>query len=151
MKTTTISRKKPASHSASAPAMENASLSARRYETWSVGDCTMQGDLIFVAIPELDGLRPRTNPQLADGNTTGSRHVVTRGECYDANPAAVAKAIKKATGRDVELMYVGPVCGPSCYVSHPQHQHKDFGGDCYTAVVFQRNLDSEERAIRAKD
>lgn len=151
MKTTTVSRKKSKVPPASAPAMESAALPARKYETWSVGDCTMQGDLIFVAIPKPDGLRPRANPQLADGNTTGSRHVVTRGECYDADPAMIVKAIKGATGRSVEPAYVGPVCGPSCYVSHPQHQHKDFAGDCYTAVVFQRNLDAEERAARARD
>ncbi len=117
-----------------------------------VGEVKAQGDLLFVSIATLPtGAKSRKNRQLAEGTTQGSRHVAETGKVFDASPTEVAKLIKKATGKDVQERYIGPVIvGPS-NITHPEHGHHNYEGECVLAVVFQRVLDAEEREIRALD
>jgi hypothetical protein len=76
--------------------------------SFEVGDVSHQGDIIIVRIASLPrSARPRSNRQLAEGTTQGSRHVLTRGDVYDANVREVASLLKDATRVDVETRYVG--------------------------------------------
>lgn len=138
----------------SAPAIETHGPVIRRHETWSAGDCAHQGDLIFVCLPKLPGSSAqRGNRQLADGETRGSKHVLVGGVCYDANKEEVARMIQAATRDKVKVNsdYVGPVFVGEATVEHPQHQHQAFPEGTVTACIYQRNLDAEEREIRARD
>ena len=120
-----------------------------------------QGDLYFVAIPGLPkSAKPRVSRQLADGTTQGSRHVLTVGEIFDADPVEMSRIILDATtraGRPCLIDhsdYIGPVFQTTegrAYVEHPEHGDHDFRVDCTMAVVFQRSLDAEERAQRVAD
>jgi len=116
-----------------------------------------QGDLILVAIAKLPkSAKPRKNRQLADGDTQGSRHVLERGEVFDCKASEVVKAIKAATGCDVDKKYVGPVFRspeePTANdLTHPEHGNQGFPAGCVIAVVYQRNLDAEERERRTRD
>lgn len=127
------------------------------HSTFEVGDVAHQGDLIIVRIATLpDSAKPRKNRQLAEGNTQGSRHVMTRGKVFDADAAEMAKLIKAATKCDVQAQYIGPV-----FVSpvnptendllHPEHGNQGFPAGAVCAVVFQRNLDAEEREQVVRD
>lgn len=116
-----------------------------------VGDTAHQGDIIFVSVAKLPkSAKTRSNRQIADDSTSGSRHIVEGGEVYDADASEVAQAIKVATGATVAEQYIGPVIVGPCKVTHPQHQHHEFCGTV-EAVVYQRNQDSEERESRALD
>lgn len=119
-----------------------------------VGSVAHQGDMILVRIGKLPArAKPRENRQLADGNTQGSRHVVEGGNVYDCDPAEVVKAVKKATGRDVESQYIGPVfvSDGASTVTHPEHGHHIYAGKMTIACVVQRNLDADEKAQRSQD
>lgn len=127
------------------------------HEVFDIGSVAHQGDLIIVRIAGLPkSARRRENRQLADGSTQGSRHVMSRGDVYDADAAHVAKLIQDATGVRVERQYVGPVfvspAEPSENdLTHPEHGHQGFPAGAVCAVVFQRNLDAEEQAARVAD
>ena len=127
------------------------------HASFEVGDVAHQGDLIIVRIARLPAsARARTNRQLAEGSTQGSRHVMSRGDVYDADAAQVAKLICEATGVRVERQYIGPVfvspANPTeSDLTHPEHGRQGFPAGAVCAVVFQRNLDAEERAARVAD
>lgn len=121
------------------------------------GTVAHQGDLMIVSIHELPRTaKARKNRQLADGETQGSRHVLTRGSLYDADPNEVVQLIKRATGQDVDARYIGPVfvapVSPTENdLEHPEHGNQGFPAGSICAVVIQRNLDAEEREQRTAD
>ena len=122
------------------------------HAAWSVGDVAHQGDLIFIGLPSMPtGAKVRKNRQLADGTTQGSRHILVGGKCYDADASKVADAIRAATKRVVTDKYIGPVFRGPCQVTHPEHGDHAWPDDCVVAVVYQRNLDSEQREQMAVD
>lgn len=127
------------------------------HPSFEVGDVAHQGDLIIVAIAALPkSAKPRANRQLAEGNTQGSRHILKRGEVYDCAAAEVAKAIKSATGCTVAEQYIGPVfVSPKRPtkndLTHPEHGNQGFPAGAVCAVVYQRNLDQEQREQRTRD
>lgn len=116
-----------------------------------------QGDLIIVALKSLPAsAKPRENRQLADGNTQGSRHVLERGELFDADVLEVSQLIKDACGQSVDAKYIGPVfVAPSepteNDLTHPEHGNQGFPAGSICAVVYQRNLDAEQREQRTVD
>jgi len=126
-------------------------------ESFETGDVSHQGDLIIVRIAALPAsAKPRADRQLAIGDTQGSRHVMTRGEVYDADANEVAEAILAATGHRVGAQYIGPVFvspeSPTAHdLTHPEHGHQGFPAGAVCAVVYQRNLDAEERERRVMD
>lgn len=130
---------------------------AKLHETFSVGDVAMQGDVILVCISKLPkGARPRANRQLADGVTQGSRHIVARGEVFDCNTFEVAELIQKATGKQIDPNFVGPVfvspADPTKNdLTHPEHGHHGFPAFSVIASVHQRTLDSQRRIQRVHD
>ncbi len=125
------------------------------HDTFSPGDVTAQGDLNIVCLPKMpSSAKRRKNLQLADGNTQGSRHVLTQGLAYECDKSELRNAIKIATGCDVAEMCLGPVFtgdhNPS-YVSHPEHGDQQFPADSICVVTYQRSLDAEERERLAAD
>jgi hypothetical protein len=123
------------------------------HPTWAAGDATPQGDLLFVALQTMPkSAKARINRQLAEGDTKGSRHVAQGGVVHDADKAELRAMIHAATGCDVSANYIGPVFTGDVIVEHPEHAHQSFPAipGC-TAVVYQRNLDAEEREQRARD
>lgn len=140
--------------SSSAPSVETSRVPCIDHPTWAVGDCCHQGDLILVCIDPPKALTRRKNRQLAEGETKGSRHVVVGGEVFDSNENEMVKNIAKVTNGRVTILdpkYIGPVFYGPCVVEHPEHQHHGFPAGTFTAVVFQRNVDAEERERRAID
>jgi hypothetical protein len=129
----------------------------RLHHTFEPGDVSHQGDLIFVCIHTLPAsAKPRSNRQLAEGNTQGSRHVLERGEVYDCKPKEIADAIRKTNGAVIEAEYIGPVfMSPEAPtendLTHPEHGNQGFPAGTVCAVVYQRNLDAEERAQTVRD
>lgn len=127
------------------------------HQSFEVGDVAHQGDLIIVGIASLPkSARQRKSRQLADGNTQGSRHVLEHGEIFDADAREVSLLIKEATRSIVETQYIGPVfVSPAAPteddLSHPEHGNQGFPAGRICAVVYQRNLDAEERAARVQD
>lgn len=147
-KTTTRKRQQPERIVNDAPKLHG---------TFEPGDVAHQGDLIIVCIAKLPkSARPRKNRQLAEGQTQGSRHVLERGEVYDADAKEVAKAIKKATGAEVGEQYIGPVfVSPTDPtendLTHPEHGNQGYAAKAVCAVVYQRSLDAEQREARVLD
>lgn len=124
--------------------------------SFPIGSVACQGDLYFVRIHRLPkSAKPSERRQLADGNTQGSRHVVSRGNVYACPPVDVVKAIQAACPKvAVDARYIGPVFETlegECDVVHPEHGDHLFRGRMVLATVFQRNLDSEEREQRTLD
>lgn len=126
-------------------------------ETFSPGDVSHQGDIIIVCLSRMPrSAKPRKSRQLADGTTQGSRHVLKRGDVFDADPSEVMTLIAESTGIHVEHAYIGPVfVSPDAPtkndLTHPEHGNQGFPAKSICAVVYQRNLDAEERAQRAQD
>ena len=126
-------------------------------ETFGIGDVSHQGDITIVAIAALpESAKSRISRQLAEGDTQGSRHVLTRGDVYTASPSEVARLIKAATNCDVAEQYIGPVfvspANPTADdLTHPEHGNQGFPAGTVCAVVYQRNLDAEEREMRTRD
>ena len=135
------------------PASEQMTGSPHRvHETFAPGDVVDQGDLTIVGVSALPkSCTSRADRQLAQGDTLGSRHVVVGGNVYDAKAAECAAAIKAATGCDVPAQYIGPVIEGPCTIEHPQHGHHSFPAGTVGIVKYQRNLDAEEREVRARD
>lgn len=129
----------------------------RLHPTFEPGDVSHQGDLILVCIHALPAsAKLRANRQLAEENTQGSRHVLERGDVYECNQQQVAAAIQKANGAVIEAEYIGPVfVSPALPtendLTHPEHGNQGFPAGTVCAVVYQRNLDAEERAQRVRD
>lgn len=138
-----------------APTMEQQRPHAKRvHDAWSPGDVAHQGDLIIVALGALPkSAKPRTNRQLAEGDSRGSRHELVGGECYDADPKELAGLIASATGGKVKVdpKYVGACFSGAAVIDHPQHAAQEFPDQPCSVVVFQRNLDAEEREQRQQD
>ena len=126
-------------------------------ETFAPGDVSWQGDLGIVCIGKMPkSAKPRSNRQLADGDTQGSRHILVRGDVYDADPAEVASLIRLETGCEVDARYIGPVfVSPSDPtdrdLNHPEHGPQGFAAGAVCAVVYQRSLDAEEREEKVRD
>lgn len=132
---------------------------------FSVGETVHQGDIIVVRIAKLPAsVKPRAQRQLAEGSTMGQRHVMTRGDIYDADTEEVAGLIREATeqlkgkgkGMTVEAKYVGPVfkspADPQATdLDHPEHGQYGFPAGSICAIVYQRNLDAEDREARVQD
>lgn len=135
------------------------------HEVFDIGQASHQGDLIFVRIDKLPAsAKPRTNRQLAEGDTQGSRHVVEHGDIFDCDRREVSLMIEKATakychrpvGVYISEQYIGPVFvspdAPTADdVTHPEHGNQGFPAGSICATVFQRNLDAEEREAVARD
>lgn len=128
------------------------------HEDFPVGTVSHQGDLIFVRISSLPkSAKPRLNHQLADGDTQGSRHVLTpNAKVFDCDPAEVSQLIFLANKCSVSASLIGPVFisprNPTEHdVTHPEHGHQGFEAGSIIACVYQRNLDSEEREQRTRD
>ncbi len=122
------------------------------HATFEIGDCAHQGDLIIVRIASVPkSARPRLNHQLAEGTTQGSRHILTpKAKVYDVDRAEAAALILAATKCAVAEAYIGPVfVSPvkptSRDLDHPEHGPQGFPAGAVCAVVYQRNLDAEER------
>lgn len=137
----------------SAPSIETARPTEPRvHSTWQPGDVAHQGDLILVCVASRPkSAKPRENRQLADGDTKGSRHFAVGGKVYTADPAECAALVKAATGKEIAASYMGPCLSGAVEVVHPEHQHQHFPDHDCTVIVYQRNLDAEEREIRARD
>ena len=129
----------------------------RLHPVFEPGDVCHQGDLIFVALGSLPKTAVRrNNRQLAEGSTPGSRHILTRGDLYDADPAEVAGLIRKANKVEVDPRYIGPVFvspdAPTADdLTHPEHGNQGWPAGTICAVVYQRNLDAEQREARVRD
>jgi len=121
-----------------------------------IGTAAHQGDLVLVRIAILPrSAKPRRDRQLAIGNTQGSRHVLKTGTPYDCDSSEVASAIAKVCpGTVIQAAYIGPVFSTkntTADLLHPEHGDHHYRGDMVIAVVYQRNLDSEERERRVQD
>lgn len=129
----------------------------RLLEVFEIGDVSHQGDLSIVRIASLPAsAKPRANRQLAEGSTQGSRHILKRGDVFDASPDEVSGLIREATKCEVDPRYCGPVfishASPTENdLTHPEHGNQGFAAGSVCAVVYQRNLDSEEREQRTQD
>lgn len=127
------------------------------FASFEPGDVSCQGDLLLIAIERLPtSAKPRSNRQLAEGSTQGSRHILMRGHLYDADPAEVRDLVRAATKCEVGLAYIGPVfvspADPTADdLTHPEHGNQGFPADTVVAVVYQRSLDQEERERRVVD
>lgn len=126
-------------------------------EDFEPGCVAHQGDVIIVSIGSLPkSAKPRSNRQVADGDTQGSRHILDRGEIFDADATEVSGMIRAANGCQVESKYIGPVfVSPESPtendLTHPEHGDLGFAAGSVCAVVFQRNLDADEREVRSRD
>jgi hypothetical protein len=121
-----------------------------------VGTVAHQGDLILVRIECLPkSAKPRADRQMAIGNTQGSRHMLDKGRPYDCDAHQVIAAIAAVCrGVDIGEQYIGPVfqCDEGeADLLHPEHGDHLYRGDMVIAVVYQRNLDAEEREQRVAD
>ena len=124
----------------------------KQHEAWMAGDIAHQGDIIFVALKKLPkNATVRKNRQIFEGNTSGSRHVVIGGTVYTVPNDILSKLLKEEHNITIDEKYIGPVFSGACVVEHPEHMHQEFPDHCATVVLFQRNLDAEEREIKARD
>ena len=127
----------------------------KRHETFEPGDVSAQGDINIVCIKTMPtSAKTRKDRQLADGNTQGSRHVLDKGDVFDADKAALASLIKDANGCEVPEIYIGPVfrgAGEPSFLSHPEHGDQEFPAGSICAVTYQRNLERDEREARVQD
>lgn len=120
----------------------------RHFGDFPVGTVSHQGDVILVSIVGLPAnAKVRQNRQVADGNTQGSRHILDGGDIYDGD---TQNLIADATGQVIDRKYLGPVFRGG-ELTHPEHGNQSFPADCTIAVVYQRNLDAEEREQRVID
>lgn len=123
---------------------------------WPVGSVSFQGDLIFIRLASLPtSSTTEAGRQLAEGNTQGSRHVLSTGNVYRCAAELVTSSIAQVCkGVVVGEQYVGPVIQTVDGVAdviHPEHGDHFYRGDMVIACVYQRNLDAEQREQRTKD
>lgn len=121
---------------------------------FEVGDVSHQGDIIIVRIAHLPNtkLRKSAPRQLADGNTKGSRHVMTRGDVYGGEKKKLQKLIKEATGCTVDEKFIGPHFvspeNPTADdLTHPEHGNQGFPAGAVCVVVHQRVWTPPPRAL----
>lgn len=121
--------------------------------TASLGDVVRQGDLYLVCVNRVPvGDRAKT-PQLAPGDTQGSRHIAT-GDCtvYAVDDrAAVAAAINRVVQHaTVPVELIGPLvhCTGPTTITHPEHGHKVLPAQSTWAVVYQRQFAEEVRRVQ---
>lgn len=130
---------------------------SRLHESFEVGDVAHQGDLIFVRVESLPkSAKASRERQLADGNTQGSRHILSRGKCYAADAGELAMLISSANGCKIDAKYIGPVFVSPKFptaddVTHPEHGNHGFPAGAVIVCVYQRSLDAEEREQRVRD
>lgn len=159
MATRTRTRK---SEAAAQPVERIANDDSKFLDTFAAGDVAHQGDLIIVAIASVPkSATPRKSRQLAEGDTQGSRHMMSRGDIFSADQGEVAGYILEATRKAghpcvVPKEYIGPVfvspANPTADdLSHPEHGNLGFPAGTVCAFVYQRNLDAEEREVRTRD
>jgi hypothetical protein len=80
--------------------------------------------------------------------------VLEGGKIYDCTPSTVVKAIKSACPKsNVGTQYIGPVfvTDDTTALRHPEHGDHEYEAGMCVAVVFQRNLDAENREQRSRD
>lgn len=109
-------------------------------EAASPGDYIRQGDLYIFKLDAIPANAERVAPQaqLAIGDTQGARHML--------NGPTEQYMLPNATEYEGRIVKVDtPVV-----LEHPEHGHWRLTTGLYS-VVFQRNLDADERAVRAKD
>lgn len=120
-----------------------------------IGECYAQGDLYFIRISKLPKeAEIRSNRQLAEGETQGSRHICTKGNVYTIPADVLIKQIKSDAKVDVGENYIGPVIQTvdgEAYIEHPEHGDHCYKGDITLVTVYQRSLDAEEREARVRD
>lgn len=123
--------------------------------SWPVGSAAHQGDVILVRIEALPkSAKPRENRQVADGNTQGSRHILHGGSIYDCDLAHVEAAVQAVCPRaKLDRQCIGPVFTTDevTALRHPEHGDHEYESGMTVAVVFQRNLDAMQRAVRSVD
>ena len=148
----------PVSAPESAPKSEQVVNDAPRlFDVFEVGDRSHQGDIIIIRIAALPAsAKIRQNRQIAEGTTQGSRHILARGTVYNCDRDEVARAIESATKRNVAMDYIGPVfvspANPTKNdLTHPEHGNQGFPAGAVCAVVYQRNMDAEQRERRVQD
>ena len=105
----------------------------------SVGDAWAQGDIALVrleAVPN-NAVRVKSpSPQLAPGNTQGSRHVL------ESLTGVTVYTLADPTALD------GPIldCPKGCTVTHPEHGWVTLRPGVY-GVVYQRQLADDLRRV----
>lgn len=112
-------------------------------EAASIGDTFRQGDIYITLIEKLpEECKVVQNPsnQIAIGDTQGSRHCI--------------KNIRNVTVYNYKspTMLQGPIIkvNTPTVITHPEHGHVKLPCGLYD-ITYQRNLDSEEREMRARD
>lgn len=111
-----------------------------------------QGDITLVSLPHLPSGKSRSNRQVADSNTQGSRHVLEKGDLYDCDKEEVVRLINEHYPYvNITAQYIGPVFTSPAYLAHPEHGDHDYQCEGIIAVTYQMNVDAEERAMRARD
>ncbi len=119
-------------------------------------DVLRQGDIYIARIPSLPVTKKiRKDRQLADGNTQGSRHVLTGdADLYDPDTTAMREVLAKSYPHlDVQDYQIGPTFetrGPVT-VEHPEHGNRTLTEPGCYATVFQRSLEADGREARARD
>lgn len=113
--------------------------SVRRFpEAASVGDTFRQGDIYITLISSLPtDVEFSNNRQLAEGDTQGSRHIID-GDC---------NIYRKKSPTMLEGPYLQV---KEAIITHPEHGHVSLPIGCYS-ITYQKNLDAEEREMRAMD
>ena len=136
----------------SIPALESPRPHApHQHDAWMAGDRAPQGDLILISLKALPkSAKPREDRQMAEGNTRGARHFVQGGKVWEADKDELAQ-ILTSMGITVDKKYIGPVFSGACTLTHPKHAHQIFPEHGATVVIYQRNLDAEEKEQRRLD
>jgi len=105
----------------------------------SPGEYIRQGDVYISAIENADGLKldPKPNPQMAPGDTRGSRHILNSLE----NVVMYRK--------DDPTALEGPILHvmKDVVLEHPDHGHVGLTPGFY-AITFQRQMAEELRRAR---
>jgi len=107
----------------------------------SLGDVVRQGDIYLVCIDKLPAGKKTENRQLAEGNTQGSRHIVT-GDVQIVTPNSAHPG--------VDRVLCGPAfhCNEAAEVTHPEHGNKILPKDTTWRVTFQRSFAEEVRRVQ---
>lgn len=113
----------------------------------SLGDVVRQGDVYIMSIPNLPTGQVSENRQLAEGDTQGSRHILT-GKVNIVDK--VTSIVKNHDGVAINAALVGPAfeCVSDVTETHPEHAHKVLpAGTCWQ-VVYQVAFAEEIRRVR---
>lgn len=105
--------------------------SPKMHDIFDVGDRAAQGDILIARIPNVpkDAKPIPMNPQLAPGDTKGSRHILR-------DPSTVRMYAMPGTDP-----LIGPVVEFTAanWIDHPEHAAQGFPAGCY-AITFQRTI-----------